>query len=96
MSDVTWQPGVTLEQIEKQVIQKALRFYQGNKEQTARALGVSTKTIFNKVQEYEGEVNGSVEIPSRDTTDNAQVETRVHAEPAKKVSKEHSVSMRKR
>lgn len=47
-----WQPGVTLEAVEKNVILAALDFYQGNKSMAAAALGVTTKTIYNKLESY--------------------------------------------
>jgi hypothetical protein len=50
---IIWTPGVTLEAIEKQVIKAAYAFYKGNAAQTAIALGVSDKTIRNKLEEYE-------------------------------------------
>lgn len=55
MSNVTWQPGVTLAEIEKQIIFKALNFFGGNKTQAAIALGVSVKTLYNKLEQYETE-----------------------------------------
>lgn len=47
-----WQPGKTLESIEKEVILKALRFYQGNKTHTSRSLGIAIRTIDNKLEHY--------------------------------------------
>lgn len=54
---INWQPGLTLEDIEKEVILKALSFYHGNKTRTAEALGVAIRTIDNKLARYRGEVN---------------------------------------
>lgn len=48
-----WQPGRTLAQIEKEVIEAALRFYQGNKTQAANSLGIAVRTIYNKLGEIE-------------------------------------------
>lgn len=54
MSDlmVVWSPGVTLDAIERQVIDKAYIYYKGNKTQTANALGISIKTLDNKFERY--------------------------------------------
>jgi hypothetical protein len=52
---VFWSPGVSLATIEKQVILKAYRWFRGNATQTAIALGVSEKTIRNKLAEYEAD-----------------------------------------
>ena len=49
---INWQPGITLEEIEKQVILKALEFYQGNKTKTALSLGIAVRTLDNKLEKY--------------------------------------------
>ena len=54
LAPVTWNVGMTLEELEKQAIYAALRWFGNNKEATARALGVSVKTIYNKLAVYEG------------------------------------------
>lgn len=51
--NVNWTPGVTLEEMERQTILCAMHFYQGNKTQTAIALGVSVRTIDAKMEKYE-------------------------------------------
>lgn len=53
--NVNWTPGLTLEEMEKQVILTALKFYQGNKTQTSIALGVSVRTIDTKLEKYESD-----------------------------------------
>jgi hypothetical protein len=55
MSQIHWQPGITLEEIEKQVILAALRFYSQNRTHAASALGISVRTIQNKIAKYNGE-----------------------------------------
>lgn len=42
-----------LEDIEKKLIKKALRFHKWNRENTARALGISQKTLYSKIKKYE-------------------------------------------
>lgn len=55
MSDIYWQPGVTLEMVEKMVIKKALVFFDGNKTRTANALDIAVRTLDNKLAKYEKE-----------------------------------------
>lgn len=50
---IYWSPGVTLEAVEKQVILKAFRWFRGNKTQTSIALGISIRTLENKLEKYE-------------------------------------------
>jgi Bacterial regulatory protein, Fis family len=50
---INWSPGVTLEQIEKEVILRAFRFYRGNKTTTALALAISIRTLDHKLEKYE-------------------------------------------
>lgn len=52
MFSTEWQPGMTLEQVEKAVILKAFRHYGGVQTATASALGVSVRTIRNKLVSY--------------------------------------------
>lgn len=52
MSEVYWQPGMKISDVEKQIIKAALKFYKDNKTTTAAALGISAKTLYNKLDEY--------------------------------------------
>lgn len=52
MSMILWTPGVKLEEVEKQVILKALAFYRSNKTQTASSLGISIRTLDARLEEY--------------------------------------------
>ena len=45
--------GVTLEEIEKAAIINTLEENEGNKTETARDLGISVKTLYNKLDKYE-------------------------------------------
>jgi len=47
-----WAPGRTLDDIEREVILKALQYHQGNRTHTARALGISIRTLRNKLADY--------------------------------------------
>jgi len=55
MNAVIWQPGMTLESMEKEIILAGLRFYRGNITQTALSLGVAEKTIRNKMEKYDND-----------------------------------------
>jgi DNA-binding NtrC family response regulator len=52
---VVYNIGMSLEEVEKEVILKALAFFQGNKTQTASSLSISVRTIDNKLAKYRGE-----------------------------------------
>lgn len=50
--NLIWSPGVTLADLEQQAIMKALSFYRGNQTTTATALGISRKTLGDKLKQY--------------------------------------------
>lgn len=50
-----WSPGVTLAEMEKQVIEKAFSHFKGNKTHTASALGIAIRTLDAKLLSYVGE-----------------------------------------
>lgn len=52
MAEVRWTPGMTVAELERQAIFAALEHYHGNKTATANSLGVSVKTIDNKLARY--------------------------------------------
>ena len=52
---INFQSGMTLARLEREAIEAAMKFYRGNKTHVALALGVSVKTIQNKVSQYEQE-----------------------------------------
>jgi DNA-binding NtrC family response regulator len=47
-----WRPGTTLNDVERRVIIDALRFHSGNRTHTAKALGISIRTLRNKIADY--------------------------------------------
>ena len=51
----TWQPGMKLDELEKLAILAAFRFYRANKSQTAISLGITVRTLENKLGQYEQE-----------------------------------------
>ena len=44
--------GLTLEEVEKALVVNTLKDVGGNRERAARLLGVSTRTLYRKIQEY--------------------------------------------
>jgi two-component system response regulator FlrC len=52
VSDKSWAPGKTLDDIERNVILEALTYHSGNRTHTARALGISIRTLRNKLADY--------------------------------------------
>lgn len=51
-SEKNWVPGRTLDDIEKNVIIEALQYHNGNRTHTAKALGISIRTLRNKIADY--------------------------------------------
>ena len=52
MDVVNWKPGTTLDDMERYVILEALQHHNGNRTHTARALGISIRTLRNKLADY--------------------------------------------
>jgi hypothetical protein len=52
-NEVLWSPGMSIAALEQLVIQKAYRFYRQNKTATANSLGISIRTLDNKLEKYE-------------------------------------------
>jgi len=50
-----FRPGMSIREVEKSLIEKTLEHFDGNKTQTAEALGISLKTLYNRLSEYEQE-----------------------------------------
>ena len=51
-AEKSWIPGRTLDDIERNVILEALNYHQGNRTHTAKALGISIRTLRNKLADY--------------------------------------------
>jgi DNA-binding NtrC family response regulator len=51
-SDSAWKPGKTLDEIERSVILEALKHFDSNRTHTAKALGISIRTLRNKLAEF--------------------------------------------
>ncbi len=52
MRDEKSDTGLTLEDVEKRHILKMMEFHEGNRQQTADALGISRKTLYRKLNSY--------------------------------------------
>ncbi len=52
LEKLNWVPGKTLNDIERNVILEALQYHHGNRTHTARALGISIRTLRNKLADY--------------------------------------------
>lgn len=63
---INWSPGVTLEDIEKQVVLKAFRFFGNNKTTTANALGIAIRTLDSKLEKYKEEIDSDKERESHE------------------------------
>ncbi len=46
------QPSMTLDEMERQALQRALREHEGNIVQAAKALGITRQTLYNKMKKY--------------------------------------------
>ncbi|MBX7059252.1 MAG: sigma-54 dependent transcriptional regulator [Leptospirales bacterium] len=44
--------GVSMEDYEKAILERNLNFYNGNREQTASALGISERTLYRKIKDF--------------------------------------------
>ncbi len=47
--------GDTLEDVERRLIEATLDYYQGSKRRTAQSLGISLKTVYNRLNQYKNE-----------------------------------------
>ena len=47
-----YDPTVNLHDLERRYILEALKYFEGNKTKTARALGMTIKTLYNRLHEY--------------------------------------------
>ena len=52
-STIAIRVGTSIDDVEKLLITKTLELYHGNKPKTAEILGISLKTLYNKIERYE-------------------------------------------
>ena len=57
INDVTWIPGITLKDLERMAIKKAMQFYRGNKTAVSQSLDIAIRTLDAKLKSYEEENN---------------------------------------
>ena len=50
---VIWQNGMTIDDVEEATIKAAMRFFNNNKTQTARSLGIAIRTLDSKISKYD-------------------------------------------
>jgi len=62
VNEVYWTPGMTLEELEKKAIKKALHFFDNNKDRTALSLKIARRTLDNKLQKYDKEEQEEEEL----------------------------------
>lgn len=53
MTDVYWYPGLKLHELERNAITKALKLYDHNRTRTAEVLGISVRSLHNKIEQYQ-------------------------------------------
>ena len=98
--ETTWYVGMTLDEMEKNIILKSLHFYHGNKTKTAESLGISIRTIDNKLEKYQEQENERIkrdgEREQRAAIALSQAQGRVQVEPSVKIAEEPALPMRQR
>jgi hypothetical protein len=52
MSQIFWTLGTKLADMEKQIIPEAMRLLNGDKEAVAKSLGMSTRNLYNKLNQF--------------------------------------------
>jgi two-component system response regulator HydG len=52
------QPGLSISDVEKALIFKTLKHFDGKRKETAEALGISSKTLYNRLREYGADETG--------------------------------------
>lgn len=50
---IQYEPGMTVDSAEREIIEQAMRFYHGNKTQVAASIGIAPRTLDNKLGLYE-------------------------------------------
>lgn len=63
---INWTPGLTIDRAEQIIIEQAFRWYKNNKTQTSAALGISVRTLDNKLERYEQDEREQQRIRAED------------------------------
>jgi hypothetical protein len=103
---VSWQPGQTLDDLERDAIDMALRFFEQNKTRTAQALGICVRTLYAKLEKRQitgtgslgAEVTNEISSPEVDRSFPASIEAPVgvSVESVIKVPEKPPLPVRKR
>jgi transposase len=51
-TSISFRVGMTFDDVEREMLLKTLAFHRNNKRRAARALGITTKTIYNRLLRY--------------------------------------------
>jgi two-component system, NtrC family, response regulator HydG len=54
---VVFRPGMTMQEMEREAIEAALRRVRGNRRKAAEMLGIGERTLYRKIREYEVEAD---------------------------------------
>ncbi|MGH8030002.1 MAG: sigma 54-interacting transcriptional regulator [Arenimonas sp.] len=68
-STITFAVGTSLAEIERRMLFKTLAFFDNNKARTAEALGVTTKTIYNRLAHYQAQARARDDDDGGDGSD---------------------------
>jgi DNA-binding NtrC family response regulator len=68
-STITFAVGTPLAEIERRMLFKTLAFFDNNKARTAEALGVTTKTIYNRLAHYQAQARAEDDDDAGDAAD---------------------------
>lgn len=79
--DNIWQPGISLDEVERHTILGALKFYQGNRTKTADALKIAIRTLSNKIVRYKAE---GFDVTPAPNTPGAKTDEEIAAQPKEK------------
>lgn len=100
MNVITWFPGMSLDALERQVIERALVHYQGNKTRTAQALGIAKRTLDAKLERIEEEKNAELQRQTkrieREREFREKAERGLRMEPATEVAAQQPVPVQER
>lgn len=80
-----WTPGKTLDEVEKDVILHALKYCEGNRTKVSSMLGITTKTLYNKLERW-----GMNEKSSDET------KAGIHLEPTAEVAPKRTMPVQER
>ena len=62
-STITFVVGTPMEEVERRMLFKTLAYYDNNKAKTAQVLGITTKTIYNRLSNYQASKREAAEVP---------------------------------